>query len=229
MSSSRRERTRARILDAGNRLLLDRGYHGVGLEAVARAAGVTRQTVYDQFGSKSGLLGAMIARSEEVAGLPRQLQSVMVQIDGLAMLRAMLDAVAAVEPLVYPYSRVVYAARLDDPVAAEMWSARMTARRAGMGMVFARLGSDGRLRPGIGVEEAAEVAWALTSPFQYEFLVIERGWSVDRYRAHLEATIVARLLTGVEPQRGSRTSREAASPARRSPTRPAQSQSSPAE
>ena len=198
MSSSRGERTRLRILDAANQLLLEAGYHGVGLEVVARAAGVTRQTVYDQFGSKSGLLGAMIARSEELAGLPRLLQSVVGQIDGEAMLSAMLDAVVAVEPLVYPHSRIVYAARLDDPVAAEMWQARMTARRSGMGMVFARLATDGRLRPGIGVEEAAEIAWALTSPHQYEFLVIERGWSIDRYRAHLEETIRARLLTTIE-------------------------------
>jgi len=195
LSSSRRERTRSRILDAGNRLLLEGGYHRVGLEMVARAAGVTRQTVYDQFGSKAGLLGAMIARSEELAGLPLHLQKVMSQTDGLSMLRAMLDAVVAVEPLVYPYSRLVYAARLDDPVAADMWNARMTSRRAGMGIVFARLASDGRLRRGIGPEEAAEIAWALTSPHQYEFLVIERGWSVERYRAHLEETISARLLT----------------------------------
>jgi AcrR family transcriptional regulator len=201
MSSSRRERTRARILDAGNKLLLEGGYHGVGLEKVAGAAGVTRQTVYDQFGSKSGLLGAMIARSEEVAGLPGYLQRVMGQIDGMSMLRAMLDALAAVEPQVYPYSRLVYAARLDDPVAADMWNARMTSRRAGMGIVFSRLASDGRLRPGIEAEEAAEIAWALTSPPQYEFLVIERGWSIDRYRAHLEATIVARLLTAEAPPR----------------------------
>jgi len=201
MSSSRREHTRTRILDAGNKLLLEGGYHGVGLEMVARAAGVTRQTVYDQFGSKSGLLGAMITRSEEQAGLPLRLQNVMSQVDGLLMLRAMLDAIAAVEPVVYPYARLIYAARLDDPVAAEMWKARMTSRRAGMGIVFARLASDGRLRPGIGPEEAAEIAWALTSPPQYEFLVIERGWSIDRYRAHLEATIVARLLTETAPGR----------------------------
>jgi len=195
LSSSRRERTRSRILDAGNRLLLEGGYHRVGLEMVDRAAGVTRQTVYDQFGSKAGLLGAMIARSEELAGLPLHLQKVMSHTDGLSMLRAMLDAVVAVEPLVYPYSRLVYAARLDDPVAADMWNARMTSRRAGMGIVFARLASDGRLRRGTGPEEAAEIAWALTSPHQYEFLVIERGWSVERYRAHLEETISARLLT----------------------------------
>ena len=216
MSSSRRERTRARILDAANRLLLARGYHGVGLEAVAQAAGVTRQTVYDQFGSKSGLLGAMIARQEEQAGLPQLLPSVVRQIDGMGMLRAMLDVVAAVEPLVYPYSRIVYAARLDDPVAAEMWQARMTSRRGGMGIVFARLASDGRLLKGIGAEEAAEIAWALASPHHYEYLVVERGWSIERYREHLERTITSRLL---KPAHSVAQEPDALRP-RRGPTRP---------
>lgn len=150
--------------------------------------------MYDHFGSKAGLLGAMIARSEALAGLQGHLQNVVAQVDGMAMLRAMLDAVVAVEPLVYPYSRVVYAARLDDPLAAEMWQARMASRRAGMGLVFGRLASDGRLRPGISAEEAAEIAWAIASPHQYEYLVVDRGWSVERYRAHLEATVSGRLL-----------------------------------
>lgn len=202
LSSSRREATRHRILDAANRLLVERGYHGVGLETVATAAGVRRQTVYDHFGSKAGLLGAMISRNEEVAGLQRHLQAVVAQVDGMGMLRAMLDAVVAVEPLVYPQSRVVYAARLEDPLAAEMWHARMASRKAGMGLVFGRLASDGRLRAGVKVEEAAEVAWAIASPHQYEYLVIDCGWSLERYRAHLEETITARLLVPETPAPG---------------------------
>jgi AcrR family transcriptional regulator len=188
-----------RILDAANQLLLARGYHGVGLEAVAQAAGVTRQTVYDQFGSKSGLLGAMIARQEEKAGLHELLPSVVSQVDGMAMLRTMLDVVATVEPLVYPYSRLVYAARLDDPVAAQLWEARMASRRGGMAIVFARLASDGRLLEGVGAEEAGEIAWALASPHHYEYLVVDRGWSIERYREHLERTIVSRLLKADHP------------------------------
>jgi len=186
---------RLRILDAANRLLLERGYHGVGLEIVAREAGVTRQTVYNTFGSKSGLLGAMVARQEELAGLPQVMQTVVHEVDGVAMLRAMLDAIVTVEPLVYPYSKLVYAARLEDPVAAHLWQSRMASRRAGMGLVFARLASDGSLREGITVEEAAEIAWAIASPHQYEYLVLDRGWSIERYREHLEATITPRLLS----------------------------------
>jgi AcrR family transcriptional regulator len=188
-----------RILDAANELLLARGYHGVGLQTVASAARVSRQTVYDQFGSKSGLLRAMVTRSEEVAGLPGLLQGVRAQPDGIAMLRAMLDTVAAVEPHVYPFSRLVYAARLEDPVAAELWQWRMSSRRAGMQAVMARLASEGRLRAGISIDEAADVGWALTSPHQYELLVIDQGWELERYRAHLERTIASRLLGSDSP------------------------------
>lgn len=195
MSSSRSEGTRARILDAANALLLAHGYHGVGLASVASVAGVSRQTVYDQFGSKPGLLRAMVARSEELAGLPRLLERVRSETTGTAMLRAFLDAVVAVEPQVYPFSRLVYAARLDDPVATELWEWRLRSRHEGMRRVMERLASEGRLREGVSVEEATDVAWAIASPHQYEYLVIAQGWDLVRYRAHLEQTIASRLLS----------------------------------
>ena len=194
MSTGRSEQTRERILDAANALILEQGYHGVGMATVASAAGVSRQTLYDQFGSKAGLLRAMVTRSELVAGLPRLLERVRAQMDGLAMLRAMLDTVVAVEPQVYPFSRLVHAARLEDAVAAELWEWRMGSRLAGMRGVMARLASEGRLAPGVSVDEAAEVAWAVTSPQQYELLVITRAWDMQRYRTHLERTITSRLL-----------------------------------
>src|SRR5947209_7261709 len=67
----------------------------------------------------------------------------------------------------------------------------------GVGMVFASLASDGRLRRGSTPEEAAEIAWALASPHQYEYLVIERGWTVERYRRHLEEAITSNLIAPV--------------------------------
>jgi AcrR family transcriptional regulator len=195
MSTTRSQVTRTRILDAANALLLERGYHGVGLASVASVAGVSRQTVYDQFGSKPGLLRAMVARSEEVAGLPQLLERVRSETRGVAMLRTFLDAVVAVEPQVYPFSRLVYAARLDDPVAAELWEWRLRSRHAGMRAVMERLASEGRLRAGVSVDEATDVAWAVASPHHYEYLVIAQGWDMLRYRAHLEQTIASRLLS----------------------------------
>jgi hypothetical protein len=63
-----------------------------------------------------------------------------------------------------------------------------------MGTAFANLAAEGKLRPGLTQETSADIAWAFASPHQYEYLVIERGWSVDDYRPHLEETIASRLL-----------------------------------
>lgn len=54
------ERTRELVLDAAFRQFLDRAYDDVTVDAIADAAGVSRQTVHRQFGSKDDLLVAVI-------------------------------------------------------------------------------------------------------------------------------------------------------------------------
>ena len=58
--------TAARVLDAGAALVADQGWAGLSMGAVARGAGVSRQTVYNLVGSKAGLAEALVAR--EVRG-----------------------------------------------------------------------------------------------------------------------------------------------------------------
>ena len=48
------------LLLAAKQLFLERGFEGVNLERVARTAGVSRQTVYNLFGSKEALFRAMV-------------------------------------------------------------------------------------------------------------------------------------------------------------------------
>ena len=48
------------LLLAAKRLFLEAGFEGVNLERVAREAGVTRQTVYNLFGSKEALFRATV-------------------------------------------------------------------------------------------------------------------------------------------------------------------------
>jgi len=186
--------TRTALLDAAARLFVERGYHGVGLESVGKEAHVSRQTVYNQFGSKGGLLRAVTAHVEDRAGLPMHLGKVFSQTDGLSMLRSMLDTIVAVEPLVRPLSRVIHAARIEDETARELWHNRMNSRLMGITMVMNRLNAEGRLRAGLTVEEAAEIGWSIASPHHFEFLVIDRQWSLEHFRAHLEQVITAATM-----------------------------------
>ncbi len=61
------ERRREQLLDAALSVILAQGYSGVSMEAVARAAGVTRPVVYDHFPNLSRLLYALIEREERYA------------------------------------------------------------------------------------------------------------------------------------------------------------------
>ncbi|MFI7646450.1 TetR family transcriptional regulator [Micromonospora sp. NPDC049460] len=55
-------RSRDAIVDAARALTVASGWDAVRMGAVARAAGVSRQTVYNEFGSKAGLAEALARR-----------------------------------------------------------------------------------------------------------------------------------------------------------------------
>jgi AcrR family transcriptional regulator len=59
------ERRRPQVLDAALELFLERGYEGTSMEAVARAAGVTKPVVYACFAGKEELFRALLRREEE--------------------------------------------------------------------------------------------------------------------------------------------------------------------
>lgn len=58
---------REQLLDAALAVIVSHGYEGVSIEAVARAAGVTRPVIYDHFPNLGSLLRALIEREEGLA------------------------------------------------------------------------------------------------------------------------------------------------------------------
>jgi AcrR family transcriptional regulator len=61
------EQRREQLIDAALEVILERGYGGVSIEAIAREAGVTRPVVYDHFPNLNRLLHAVIEREERIA------------------------------------------------------------------------------------------------------------------------------------------------------------------
>ncbi|WP_030920490.1 TetR/AcrR family transcriptional regulator [Streptosporangium amethystogenes] len=61
------ERTRAAILEAATRVLYERGLDGIGVAELCARIGVSKETLYRHFGTKDGLVEAVLrARSERV-------------------------------------------------------------------------------------------------------------------------------------------------------------------
>jgi AcrR family transcriptional regulator len=58
---------REHLIDAALSVILEQGYGGVSIEAIAREAGVTRPVVYDHFPNLGQLLHALVEREERYA------------------------------------------------------------------------------------------------------------------------------------------------------------------
>ena len=61
------DQRREQLLDTALATALERGFHAVTIDGVARAAGVTRPVVYGLFADRSALLTALMDRSEQRA------------------------------------------------------------------------------------------------------------------------------------------------------------------
>jgi hypothetical protein len=53
--------------------------------------------------------------------------------------------------------------------------------------------AEGSLRQGLDVDTAADVLWTATSLRMWEDLVVQRGWSGERYRTQVGASLSGAL------------------------------------
>src|SRR5688572_24681526 len=63
--SERQARTRAKLVDAAERLFTSQGFHATSVDAVAAEAGYTKGAVYSNFRSKEDLFFALYERRLE--------------------------------------------------------------------------------------------------------------------------------------------------------------------
>jgi AcrR family transcriptional regulator len=192
---SRRSRpARIAILEAARRLFEDKDFISVTLEDVARAAGVSRQAVYKNFGSRAGLLVALVVYVDEIGGLQAKIAKVLGSPTAVSALEALVDFRASYTPSIYRLAIHVDAARRFDADAEATWQDRMQYRYANSRAIADRLATEGVLAAGWTEENAADLIWSMTSIRTYEELVIDRGWSLNRYRQRVKAILVGTLV-----------------------------------
>ncbi|MFH1793625.1 MAG: TetR/AcrR family transcriptional regulator [Pseudomonadota bacterium] len=178
------EATRTAILNATWSLFAEKGRLEVSQADIARAAGVSRQSIYLAFGNRAGLLTAM-ARNKDM------------QSDHVQRLRQISQAQTADEqdflryvdiwldylPLIYPVGILLDAESLTDAEAESAWDDRMKgALLAGLKLILGRLEVAGRLGGAWRAEQAAELVWSLVHPTSWRQLVVGCGWSREDFR-----------------------------------------------
>jgi AcrR family transcriptional regulator len=179
--SSPREQTHLRILQAAHMLLEKGGAGATGLAEVGVAAGVSRQSVYLHFGSRAGLLVALVDHIDRSFGLYDQIARIDAEPDPVRALFLSQDLTARYSPKIHACAMALARAGDDDPDARLAFEERMTLRREGLERIFERIDAAGALAPGWTVREAAQACWALGLPQVYQALVVDCGWPDDTY------------------------------------------------
>ena len=133
------EQTRARLVETAARLLADQAsIAGFSLESVAKAAGVTRLTVYNQFGSRRALLEAVFDSVAAQSGLAERVAGAMQIADPRAALAQLIAVFCVFWQEVRPMARL-HDAAAADPELAEAVNARNERRRNAISVLMWRL------------------------------------------------------------------------------------------
>jgi AcrR family transcriptional regulator len=198
-SSRRRlaaERTRARLLKAASATLADREV--ISLDAVAKRAGVTRLTVYNQFGSRRALLEAVFDNMAERGGLHR-IGEAMTNPDPQAALQQIVAIFCDFWSVHRGALWRLHAASAIDPEFEESLRARNERRRHLLSVLVDRMMKGRRKRLEV-VTELIDVLFALTSvAFFSEFRAGGRNTKAAcRLIQALAADVVRRTLAGTE-------------------------------
>ena len=90
--------------------------------------------------------------------------------------------------------RILTSAAASDPAAAELLADYQRQRAEGQGRVARSLARARVLASGLRERDAADLIHALASPELYRLLVVDRGWSHDRYERWLVSTLTAQLI-----------------------------------
>lgn len=195
-TSPRREQqaadTRRAVVEAAVRLFAEKGWAGTGMRDVARAAGVSVETVYGNFGSKSNVLIAALD-----AAVVGDLEAVALRD------RPEFRAIGNGSPA----TRARRAAALNREINERTFGVRTALREAAAAdaELAARL-TDAEARRRTNVDEAARLVagravtaterdglWAVLGVEVYGLLVGHAGWSAEQYEKWA-ADMIVRIL-----------------------------------
>ena len=199
--AQRARETRRQLTTAATAHFLDTGYANTSLSVIAGTAGVSVDTVYKTFGSKIGLLKAVLdvavgGDDAPVALLDRAgPQALRDETDQRAQVRMLAAGVSGQLERVRPLDDILRSAAAVDQEAAKLRAdIQERQRRAAMRTIVGWIAAHGRLRDSLSVNRAAHIVWTLTSPEVHLLMRDTGGWSEPSYRVWLEQVIADAIL-----------------------------------
>ena len=201
LRATQADQTRHRVAMTAATLFVEDGYAATSVSAVARAAGVSAQTVYNAFGTKAGLLKAaydiaLIGDAEPVPLAQRpEVRALYADRDPARFLRGyarlgltLLDRIGAL------MLQVAAGAAAGEPDLVALRETTDQERLVGTGFVARRLAELDALAEELPVEAARDRIWTLNSIEVWHLLTGSRGWSGEQYVDWVGDAMVAATL-----------------------------------
>jgi AcrR family transcriptional regulator len=165
-----------RVLEAAERLIKEDAFHAATMEELAAAAGVSRATVFNRFGSKLGVLEALFKRGMEGPEMAA-IQEALALEDPVAALDAVVEAGCEIWQACGFVVQQLQAVAVLEPDAAAFVDQQQGQQRAELQDLTRRLAKAGKLRPGLGEARATATLHMLTS--LESFLWLREGYGLS--------------------------------------------------
>ena len=187
MSQAKKERrqrsaaTRKTIIEAAHQMFTSRGFHGATVDAIAKQAGVSPQTIYFTFSNKVKLISAVIDAAvmgpeettpqeqawwKEMLDEPDPTRSLQIFIRGAGPAFARASTISDV---------LAAAARTDEEVR-EIFDHHESLRREGFGQVLDALATKGALRPDLPRDRLLDIFLVVYGDATYHQFTTQMGW-----------------------------------------------------
>ena len=202
--SSRRQaqarETQSAIVATARDLFVERGYGRTTMGDIAKAAGVSVETIYAAFGNKQALLhrawDITVGGDDQDIVFHERPEVVAMRAEPDLATRFMLHAAFSTRTAqrTAPFQLMVQSAAGADPAAAAMLEEIGRQRLVGMTVVAHEAAKSGQLA--VTEEECRDVIWSMTDGMLWHRLVNERGWTNERFAEWLGRMWVELLVRG---------------------------------
>lgn len=202
-NTRRRERaleTQRRIVDGARTLILEQGYRGATVSAIADRAEVSVDTVYKTFGNKAGVVKALWDATlagdfEPVAIADRPAtKAIADEPDPRAKLRLYASMARGVSERLGPLLAALRGTWDSHDDLVQLRATLDKERLRGTGMLARHLAEVGALAPSLDWKRARDLVWTYVSAEMYLLLVHDRRWPIDDYEHWLANALIATLL-----------------------------------
>lgn len=186
------DRKRAKILATARAQLESSGFLNLTLDSLARESGVTRQTIYNLFGTKAGVLEGLFDQLALRGGLHR-MREVMQQTDTESLLSAFVKIFTDFWSQDRLFIRRIHGIAAIDPEFGMAVEARNRRRQTAAARIVDRMDKRGDAKESAEKTRKTAILWALTS-FEF-FDVLAEGSDTLEDAADQVLTLANREFT----------------------------------